>query len=175
MVPTSEGKQTQQPLLLTTYDFLSPFRSTRCFQCATYELIRSVRVAGRSLCRCPRRCRCRYCSDTYTRIRRTRQTRRRTAPYHTVPPYRPYLITRTQVEACTACLAGTYTDSLHDRCIACTAGYECSDPTLGKFVCGGGSFSTNGSVACTSCPAGSFCTSSFSAPQACGAGNYSTG
>lgn len=170
MVPTS-GRQIQQSLLLTTYPFLSPSGSTRCFQRATNELTGCARVAGRSLCRYPPLCRCRSCGDICTPIRSTRRTR--PTPHRTAP-YRPYLTTHTQVQACTACLAGTYTDSLHDRCIACPAGYECSDPTLGNVVCGGGSFSTNGSVACTSCPAGSLCTSSFSAPQTCGAGNYST-
>lgn len=81
---------------------------------------------------------------------------------------------RTQVPSCAACDPGTYTDSLRDRCIACSAGYSCSDPTLGEVLCEGGFFSAVGYIACVECPAGSFCTSPFSVAQPCGAGTYST-
>lgn len=76
--------------------------------------------------------------------------------------------------ACDVCSPGTYTDSTHAACVACTAGYECSDPTVGQVLCDDGYYSTAAEIACTECPAGSYCTSSFSLPQACDPGTYST-
>lgn len=79
---------------------------------------------------------------------------------------------RTQ-SVCEACPSGTYTDSLHNVCNPCNAGYECLDPTLGLVLCDDGYYSTGGNSSCTLCPAGYFCMSPISAPQQCGLGTYS--
>lgn len=79
---------------------------------------------------------------------------------------------RTQ-SVCEACPSGTYTDSLHEVCNPCRAGYECLDPTLGEVLCDDGFFSTGGNSECTLCQAGYFCMSPTSTQQACGLGTYS--
>lgn len=79
-----------------------------------------------------------------------------------------------QVLACTVCDPGTYSSESNDHCIACSAGYECSDPTVGQTLCGAGSYSTGGATACMECPAGSHCSSPFTSPQSCSGGTYST-
>lgn len=79
-----------------------------------------------------------------------------------------------QVLACSLCDPSTYTTDEHDRCVTCSAGYECPDSTLGQALCADGYYSIAGSVACTECPAGSYCTSPFTLPQACGSGTYTT-
>ncbi len=80
-----------------------------------------------------------------------------------------------QVLACEACPLGTYSETLRTGCAPCTAGYECSQPTLGQVACDEGDYSLGGEVIdCTECPAGYFCASTSSAAEPCAAGTYST-
>lgn len=79
-----------------------------------------------------------------------------------------------QVLACSICGAGTYTTDEHDRCVACSAGHDCSDPTLGQVLCADGYYSIAASTACTECPAGSYCFAPSTLPQACDPGTYTT-
>lgn len=92
-----------------------------------------------------------------------------------LPSHRSILIAslRTQ-SACDPCPSGTYTDSQHDVCNTCNAGYECLDRTLGQVLCADGYYSTGGTSACTLCPAGHFCISPIGLPQQCGLGTHST-
>ena len=68
---------------------------------------------------------------------------------------------------CRSCLAGSYSAEGAESCIACPAGYSCTDPSVSPTACDSGSYALGGAVTCTICPAGTGCATTSNVPTVC--------